>query len=56
MKSGLVYCGAFKLVHACQYLERYHKAGHVKFLEPLYEQLCEAIDQTKDAIQQWLSR
>ncbi|MBN9228570.1 MULTISPECIES: PAS domain S-box protein [Legionella] len=56
MKGGLVYCGAFKLIHACQYLERYHKAGYQKFLEPLYKQLCEVIDETKDAINQWLSR
>lgn len=56
MKGGLVYCGAFKLVHACQYLERYHKAGQVKFLEPLYKQLCEVIDETNDAIKQWLEK
>ncbi len=55
MKGGLVYCGAFKLVHACQYLERYHKTGQVKFLEPLYKQLNEVIDETKNAISQWLS-
>ncbi|USQ12984.1 Hpt domain-containing protein [Legionella lytica] len=55
MKGGLVYCGAFKLVLACQYLERYHKAQQVKFLEPLYKQLCEVIDETKAAINQWLS-
>lgn len=56
MKGGLVYCGAVKLVHACQYLERYHKAGQAKFLEPLYKQLCEVIDETKDAINQWLEK
>ena len=54
MKGGLVYCGAVKLVHACQYLERYRKAGHSQFLEPLYEQLCLVVDETKDAITQWL--
>ncbi|CAM2944888.1 sensory box histidine kinase/response regulator [Legionella steigerwaltii] len=56
MKGGLVYCGAFKLVHACQYLELYHKAGYVKFLEPLYKQLVDVIDETKEAINQWLLR
>lgn len=56
MKGGLVYCGAFKLVYACQYLERYQKAGQTKLLKPLYKQLCDVIDKTKDAINQWLSR
>ncbi|MCL9684278.1 PAS domain-containing hybrid sensor histidine kinase/response regulator [Legionella maioricensis] len=56
MKGGLVYCGTTKLVHACQYLERYRKAGHVKFLEPLYQQLCVVIEETKNAINEWLTR
>jgi CheY-like chemotaxis protein len=54
MKGGLVYCGAFKLVHACQYLERYRKAGHVEHLEKLYLQLCSTVDETTEAISQWL--
>jgi PAS domain S-box-containing protein len=56
MKGGLVYCGTTKLVYACQYLERYRKAGHVKFLEPLYQQLCMVIEETKKAINEWLIR
>lgn len=54
MKGGLVYCGTFKLVQACQHLEQYYKAGHSKFLEPLYQQLCNVINETKEAIKQWL--
>lgn len=56
MKGGLVYCGAFKLVQACQYLERYRKAGHVKFLEQLYKQLFLVVDETTNAIHDWLKR
>ena len=56
MKGGLVYCGTTKLVYACQYLERYRKAGHITFLEPLYQQLCVVIEETKSAINEWLKR
>lgn len=54
MKSGFVYCGAEKLVHACQYLERYHKAGHSQLLERLYQQLLEVIDETTQQVKEWL--
>ncbi|HBI21157.1 MAG TPA: hybrid sensor histidine kinase/response regulator, partial [Legionella sp.] len=56
MKGGLVYCGTVKLVQACQYLERYHKAGHTRLLEALYEQLRLVADETTVAIQDWLTR
>ncbi len=54
MKGGLVYCGTLKLVRACQYVERYHKAGHTHRLEELYRQLREVADETTEAIQRWL--
>lgn len=54
IKSGFVYCGAEKLVHACQYLERYHKAGHTQLLERLYQQLLEVIDETTQQVNEWL--
>lgn len=54
MKSGYVYCGAEKLVRACQYLERYHKAGHTHLLEPLYQQLLEVADETQQKVHEWL--
>ena len=56
MKGGLVYCGTNRLVHACQYLERYRKAGHSKSLEGLYQQLRQVAAHTMDAIHAWLSR
>lgn len=56
MKSGFVYCGAEKLVHACQYLERYLKAGHTRVLERLYQQLLVVIDETNQQVNEWLRR
>lgn len=50
MKGGAVYCGTFKMQYACQYLERYHKAGHTELLESLYRQLLQVLQETKDAI------
>ena len=55
MKGGLVYCGTSKLVHACQYLERYRKAGHMKYLDALYQQMRKVADETVKAINHWLS-
>ncbi len=55
MKSGFVYCGAEKLVHACQYLERYHKAGHTHLLEPLYQQMLDVIEETRVFVHSWLA-
>jgi PAS domain S-box-containing protein len=54
MKGGLMYCGTERLVFACQYLERYRKAGHSKMLEPLYQQVCLIADKTMTAIKSWL--
>jgi signal transduction histidine kinase/DNA-binding NarL/FixJ family response regulator/HPt (histidine-containing phosphotransfer) domain-containing protein len=54
MKSGFIYCGAIKLVHACQYIERYNKAGHTQLLEPLYKQLLKVIDETRSSMSEWL--
>ncbi|MCR9192518.1 MAG: ATP-binding protein [Gammaproteobacteria bacterium] len=54
MKGGLVYLGLIKLQHACQYLERYHKAGHQKLLEELYTQMMSNLEETKTKIHHWL--
>ncbi|MCX7115084.1 MAG: response regulator [Gammaproteobacteria bacterium] len=51
MKAGALYCGTIRLQMACQYLERYRKAGHTASLEPLYQQLMRTITQTVQAIQ-----
>lgn len=54
MKGGYVYCGLTKLAMACQYLERYWKAGHTSQLEALYQQLQKVADETITTINRWL--
>lgn len=54
MKSGAIYCGTIKMQMACQYVERYYKAGHKKLLEALYQQLIQVVLETKEAVQKWL--
>ncbi|MGC1182186.1 hypothetical protein [Legionella sp.] len=48
--------GAEKLVYACQYLERYHKAGYTQLLEPLYQQLIAVIEETQNKVNEWLRK
>lgn len=55
MKGGFVYCGISRLAYACQYLERYCKAGHTILLEPLYEQLISVANETTVTLKRWLS-
>jgi HPt (histidine-containing phosphotransfer) domain-containing protein len=54
MKGGLVYCGTSRLAHACQYLERYRKAGHTRCLEDLYHQLRRVSDDTIETLNRWV--
>lgn len=54
MKGGAVYLGTVRMQHACQYLERYHKAGHTHLLELLYQQLISVVDDTQNHIREWL--
>lgn len=54
MKGGAAYCGTIKMHRACQYLERYQKAGQSKLLEPLYHQFLKATDETKAYLTDWL--
>ncbi len=54
IKGGTVYLKLNKLSTACQYLERYHKAGHVKLLAELYQQMMKIMDETLPVIAQWL--
>ena len=56
MKAGALYCGTMQLQIACQYLERYRKAGHKKLLNALYEQLIRIIEITSNAIEQYLQK
>jgi len=54
MKGGSLYCGTVRMTIACQYMERYYKAGNKKLLEELYQQLIAVIEQTQRVIQLWL--
>lgn len=54
MKGGAIYCGTVRLQYACQYLERYRKAGHSSELESLYQQLMRVVEETMQHIKQWL--
>ncbi len=54
MKGGAVYIGTVRMQYACQYLERYHKAGHTSLLELLYQQLTAVVNDTQNHIREWL--
>ena len=54
MKGGAVYIGTIRMEYACQYLERYQKAGHTELLELLYQQLIVVVKDTQDYIRAWL--
>ena len=53
-KGGAVYLGIPRLQFACQYLERYYKAGYKTQLEPLYQQLISTNQTTIKAVTDWL--
>ncbi len=56
MKGGAAYTGTEKMKFACQYLERYRKAGHTNLLEQLYQQMLTTFNDTHQAITQWLQK
>jgi|GEM_PF-653058 len=56
MKGGAMYIGTVKMRYACQYLERYQKAGLTKSLEPLYQQLLSVVLDTQNHIKAWLAK
>jgi HPt (histidine-containing phosphotransfer) domain-containing protein len=56
MKGGTVYCATFKMKYACQYLERYRKAGHVDQLDKLYHQLIDITETTRTTVRLWLQQ
>ena len=55
IKGGIVYVGAIKLKMACQYLERYYKAGNRKHLEKLYEQVINVSNETISEFKNYLN-
>jgi HPt (histidine-containing phosphotransfer) domain-containing protein len=54
LKSGALYCGTVRLKFACQYLERYRKAGYSKLLDRLYLQLIFVANETEKSINKWI--
>ncbi|WP_133131354.1 response regulator, partial [Legionella yabuuchiae] len=54
IKGGAVYVGTEKMKMACQYLERYYKSGQRELLEPLYQQMLQVIDETRNEILSWV--
>ena len=54
IKGGMTYLGAQKMRFACQYFERYYKAGHHKLFEPLYQQIILVNDETCTFLRLWL--
>jgi two-component system aerobic respiration control sensor histidine kinase ArcB len=56
IKSGAIYIGTVRMKMACQYLERYWKVGKRDALEKLYQQALTVIDDTHQAVMDWLKR
>ncbi len=54
IKSGAIYIGTVRMKMACQYLERYWKIGKRDALEELYQQVLKVIDDTHEAVIDWL--
>lgn len=55
IKSGALYCGTVRMQYACQYLERYRKAGHTKSLDKLYHQLIQVLEETRQVVSLWMA-
>ncbi len=56
IKGGVSYLGTERMRYACQYLERYYKAGHRTQLESLYQQLLCVNLHTMNELTQWLHK
>ena len=54
IKGGMSYLGTQKMRFACQYFERYYKAGYRKLLDPLYHQIIRVNDETCCVLRFWL--
>ena len=54
IKGGATYLGTHRLKFACQYLERYHKAGHSAQLDALYHQVLAVNEETVEGVRAWL--
>ncbi len=56
IKGGALYIGTRRLQCACQYLERYYKAGHRTLLDKLYHQLINVNQETMKTLKKWISK
>lgn len=56
MKGGCLTVGMQRLAIACQFLERYIKAGHNQQCEKLYEQMMCTINDTVPEVTDWLKK
>lgn len=54
MKGGCLTLGLDRLTIACQFLERYARAGYSDKLEKLYEQMLSTIDTTLPEVTKWV--
>lgn len=54
MKGGCLTTGMQRLSIACQFLERYIKAGHSQQCEKLYEQMLTTLNDTVPDVKNWL--
>lgn len=55
MKGGCLTTGMQRLAIACQFLERYIKAGHSQQCEKLYEQMMGTINETVPDVKNWIN-
>lgn len=53
LKGGFLSISLTRLGVACQYLERYHQAGHTASLEKLYKQFIKVLDMTCKQLKPW---
>jgi two-component system aerobic respiration control sensor histidine kinase ArcB len=58
LKGGLGYTGLLRMGYACQYLERYYKAGHrdLDVLDKLYQQVITINQESIKAVKLWLKK
>jgi PAS domain S-box-containing protein len=54
LKGGFIYIGLTRAAMACQYLERYYKAGHTQLLENLYEQVLQTLNITTASLRSFI--
>lgn len=55
IKGGVCY-GTRRIFYACQYLERYYKAGHRMLLDKLYHQVLDVNGETIVTLTEWLGK